>query len=126
MDSIIAIGSSALSEDIGYVFRSGNYYISKKGDKLILKSFALKNSKCKHGDHFIGKVYSNSFYGLEESISNCICIAAKSLRRDSGELIYNSAHDPKRLPKIVYQSDEGRDEELVQVEIEYLEEILEE
>jgi hypothetical protein len=102
-----------------YYYRSGNYHIVRSGDNFTVKSFSVKNSKCKHSEHFLGKNYPPSFGGLEDAIKDCVCMAAKSLKRNSGELIYESNQDIKRPPRTIQQVEWVDDDEATQVEIEF-------
>jgi hypothetical protein len=105
-----------------YCYRSGNYHIVKSGNTFVVRSFSIRNSKCKHSEHFLGKEYPVSFPGLDEAIQDCICMASKSLKRNSGELIYQSDQDPKRQPRLIQQVEWIDDEMDTQVEMafEYL------
>jgi hypothetical protein len=105
-----------------YYYRSGNYHLVRSDDIFTVKSFSTRNSKCKHSEHFLGKNYPASFSGLGEAIQDCVCMASKSLKRNSGEFIYQSDQDVKRQPRPIQQVEWVDDEINTQVEMmfEYL------
>lgn len=65
-------------------FRSGNHFVQRVASGEFTIGVSIPTPSCNCPRHKIGNLYPDDFDGLSSAIDACVCMAAKSLKKDSG------------------------------------------